>query len=198
MKKSLLILLLAFAGPKLATAKILPEDITVTAQDSSSVNVPSNVPFGVGTDGKDHRLAVDNTGALKMTTLTAAPVALTYTINVATVSALSPTGMTVYSVLSQTATSFNVTTLAGVSANCIVYFSGNGVGVGSAYRFQDSMSSTAPVNLTSSVAPGPNGNMVFNTVVSQGWGPYVPGTWIHIAGVSASTTAQVSIHAVRP
>ena len=119
MKKTLLImLLLALAGPKLGWTKIVAENVTVTAQDNSSVNIPANVPWGVGTDGKDHRFAVDNTGAMKVT--------IPATVNTSSQTALSPTGMTAYTALSYSATTVNLTTSAGASVPCMVCLSSNG------------------------------------------------------------------------
>lgn len=186
MKKTLLImLLLALAGPKLGWTKIVAENVTVTAQDNSSVNIPANVPWGVGADGKDHRLAVDNTGALKVAA--SGQGALTVT----SATQLSPTGMTIYAVLSQTAT---VLQLSALSMVCL---SGNGVGVGTGFRMQTGWSATAPVNLTSTVSPGPNGNLINTQTQTQCYGPLPSGSYLYFAAVGGSTTAQVDVYAVK-
>lgn len=185
MKKSLLILFLAFVGPKLGWTKIVPESTTVTAQDTSSVNIPANVPWGVGADGKDHRLAVDNTGALKV----AASGSGALTITSAT--QLSPTGMTAYSVLSQTATVLQLTALN------MVCLSGNGVGVGTGFRVQTGWSATAPVNLTSPAGNGPVGAPVTNLERCQCFGPLSANSYIYLAANAASTTAQVDVYNVK-
>lgn len=99
----------------------------------------------------------------------------------------------VYSVLSQTATSVNLTTLAGVSAPLLACLSGNGAtSVGAGYFAQFLPSASAPVNLTSTAGTGQAGELIMNDTTSQCWCAS-PGDVLHMAAKAGSVTAKVSL-----
>ena len=64
MKKILILLALAF--PAITQAKFVAETITNTALSTDSVDTTKNDPFGVGFDGKNHRLRTNNAGELSV------------------------------------------------------------------------------------------------------------------------------------
>ena len=184
MKKFLIILALVLAGPKLGWTKIVPENVTVTASDNAGVDVTKNAPWGVGLDGKDHRLAVDNAGRLLGSSSTAAAVTV--------LTALVPTGMTQYTALSYSATSVNLTTSAGASSVCVVCLSSNG-GAAAGFKVQFTTSSVAPTSMT---ATG-QGHYIAASTTAQCWGPFAAGTHLHAIGVAASSSVLVDIQKVQ-
>lgn len=105
----LLLLLCLVLGPKLGWTKIIPENVTNTAQDQGSVDVTKNVPFGVTPDGRDARLAVDTAGRLipaPSSSINVTPSTLVYV----PITTVLQTFTTAYSVnLSVAASSFGAT-----------------------------------------------------------------------------------------
>lgn len=92
-----------------------------------------------------------------------------------------------YTVLSQTATSVDLTVQAGTIGTCLVCLTSNGgAAAGFKVRFDGAV---APATLTSEGV----GHYIAASTTSQCWGPFPAGDSVHLAGVAASSRVIVDV-----